>query len=69
VEKTLGVTAINFSCWVIGADEDFNEWACRVDDDAWSWANVQKRFKKIENYHVEIPKQHRNYISPRATGK
>jgi choline dehydrogenase-like flavoprotein len=28
-----GSTAINFSCWVIGADEDFNEWARKVGDD------------------------------------
>lgn len=31
-----GSTSINFSCWVVGPDEDYNEWARRVGDDAWS---------------------------------
>ncbi|KAH6718962.1 glucose-methanol-choline oxidoreductase-like protein [Leptodontidium sp. MPI-SDFR-AT-0119] len=61
-----GSTAINFSCWVIGADEDFDEWARKVGDDAWKWTNVKERFKKIERYHVEIPKEHQKYISPKA---
>ncbi|KAI9050741.1 hypothetical protein LZ554_004861 [Drepanopeziza brunnea f. sp. 'monogermtubi'] len=61
-----GSTAINFSCWLIGADEDFNEWARIVGDDAWTWKNVKERFKKIENYHVEIPSEHRKYINPKA---
>ena len=28
-----GSTAIKISCWVIGADEYFNEWARKVGDD------------------------------------
>ncbi len=50
-----GSTAINFSCWIIGADEDFDEdfdeWARKVDDDSWLWRNVKERFKKVESYH------------------
>jgi len=60
-----GSTAINFSCWVIGADEDFDEWARKVGDDSWNWKNVKQRFKKIENYHVEVPEEHRKYIDPK----
>ncbi|PMD48672.1 GMC oxidoreductase [Hyaloscypha variabilis F] len=60
-----GSTAINFSCWVIGADEDYNEWATKVGDDTWSWTNVKERLKKIENYHVDIPEEGRKYISPK----
>ncbi|KAE8443347.1 hypothetical protein EG329_001990 [Mollisiaceae sp. DMI_Dod_QoI] len=61
-----GSTAINFSCWVIGADEDFNEWARKVDDDTWNWKNVKQRFKKIESYHVEVPEEDRKYVNPKA---
>lgn len=31
-----GSTSINFSCWVVGADEDYNEWARKVGDEAWN---------------------------------
>jgi len=63
-----GSTAINFSCWVIGADEDFNEWARKVDDDAWSWTRVKERFKKIENYHIDVPNEHKAHIHPKESG-
>lgn len=64
-----GSSAINFACWVIGADEDFNEWAKKVGDDSWNWRNVKERFKKIESCHVEIPEEHRKFINPKAAGK
>lgn len=32
-----GGSAINFQCWVIGPREDFDKWALKVGDDAWSW--------------------------------
>jgi len=44
-----GSTAINFSCWVVGADEDFEEWARKVGDEDWGWERVKKRLKKIES--------------------
>ncbi|KAH6678315.1 hypothetical protein B0J14DRAFT_582430 [Halenospora varia] len=61
-----GSTAINFSCYIIGADEDFDEWARVVGDDAWKWENVKERFKKVESYHVEVPEKHRKYINPKV---
>ncbi|RDW71960.1 hypothetical protein BP5796_07994 [Coleophoma crateriformis] len=61
-----GSSAINFSCWLIGADEDFNEWAKRVGDDAWNWENVKQRFKKIESYHVEVPKDVQKWLGPKT---
>ncbi|KUJ20239.1 glucose-methanol-choline oxidoreductase-like protein [Mollisia scopiformis] len=61
-----GSTAINFSCWVIGPDEDYNEWARKVGDDAWNWTNVKQRLKKIESYHVEVPAEHRKFVNPKA---
>ncbi|PMD17612.1 GMC oxidoreductase [Hyaloscypha hepaticicola] len=51
--------------WVIGADQDYNEWARKVDDETWAWKSMKGRFKKIENYHVDIPQEGRRYISPK----
>lgn len=61
-----GSSAINFSCWVIGADEDFEEWARKTGDEDWSWEKVKERLKKIESYHVGIPDEHRGFINPKA---
>lgn len=63
-----GSTAINFSCWVVGADEDFNEWARLVGDEAWEWRNVKERLKKIESYHVDIEEDHKNFVNPPLNG-
>lgn len=60
-----GRTAINFSCWVIGAAEDYDAWAEKVGDDAWSWINVKERFKKIEHYHDEVADQYREFVDPK----
>ncbi|TVY48290.1 Alcohol dehydrogenase [acceptor] [Lachnellula occidentalis] len=60
-----GSTAINFSCWIVGADEDYDEWARKVGDEDWEWKNVKERMKKIETYHVEVPEEHRKFIDPK----
>lgn len=52
-----GSSAINFSCWLIGHREDFNEWAEQVQDPCWKWdgdGGVRNRFRKIENFHDEL---------------
>lgn len=64
-----GSSVINFACWVIGPDEDFDEWARKVGDDAWSWKNVKERFKKIENCHIEIQEELKVFINPKAEGE
>ncbi|RDL31002.1 uncharacterized protein BP5553_09791 [Venustampulla echinocandica] len=46
-----GSSAVNFSSWIIGYQEDFNEWAGLVDDPCWKWEGrngVKQRFRKIE---------------------
>ena len=63
-----GSTAINFSCWVIGPSDDYDEWAEKVGDQAWTWKEVKKRFGKIENYHVEVPKGH-TFMRPQVEGE
>lgn len=64
-----GSTAINFCCWVMGADEDYNEWARRVGDDAWKWENVKERMKKVTTYHIDVPEEHRQFIQPKQEGE
>jgi choline dehydrogenase-like flavoprotein len=63
-----GSTAINFSCWVVGPRDDYDEWAERVGDEAWSWREVQRRLGRVENYHVEVPEGHA-FVRPRAEGE
>lgn len=63
-----GSTAINFSCWIVGADEDFNEWSRRIDDKTWEWSQVKERIKKIESLHVQVPEEYRKYINPKPEG-
>jgi hypothetical protein len=30
---------------------------------------VKERLKKIENYHVDVPEEGKNYISPKEAGE
>lgn len=64
-----GSSAINFSCWLIGDKEDFNEWAELVDDPCWKWegdAGVKERFRKIENVHNDLTDEQARHISREA---
>lgn len=63
-----GSTAINFSCWVIGPSDDYDEWAEKVGDQAWSWREVKKRLGRIESYHVEVPEGHA-FVRPKVEGE
>jgi hypothetical protein len=59
-------SAINFSCWLLGHREDFNEWADIVGDDIWKWEGengVKQRFRKIENVHDELDNTQAKYVS------
>lgn len=64
-----GSTAINFCGWVIGPDEDYDEWARIAGDDAFGWRHVQQVLKKIENFHNDVPKGFEDYIKPKDEGK
>jgi choline dehydrogenase-like flavoprotein len=63
-----GSSAMNFCCWLIGSNEDFNEWANIVGDEAWNWENVKERFKKIEGLDTTVPDDYKKYISPQSKG-
>ncbi|KAI0125603.1 hypothetical protein BJ170DRAFT_439566 [Xylariales sp. AK1849] len=59
-----GSTAINFCGWVIGPDEDYNEWARLVGDDTFSWKHVKQVLRKVERFHNDVPKGFESYIKP-----
>ena len=46
-----GSSNVNGMVYMRGSPIDFNEWAKITNDSDWSYANVLKAFKKIENYH------------------
>lgn len=45
-----GSTTINFCVYTRGPSAEYDHWAKMVEDDGWSWKNVQERFKKV---HIE----------------
>ncbi|KAK4500396.1 hypothetical protein PRZ48_008585 [Zasmidium cellare] len=59
-----GSTAINFCGWVVGADEDYNEWARLVDDDSFAWPHVRNCLKRIERLHPEVPTDFEHHVNP-----
>ncbi|ETS87181.1 hypothetical protein PFICI_01009 [Pestalotiopsis fici W106-1] len=60
-----GSTAINFCGWVIGPDDDYDEWARIVADDAFGWRHVRRVLKRVENFHNDVPEDFRDYINPK----
>ena len=44
-----GSTAIHFCVYTRGPKGDYDRWAKLVNDDAWSWDNVQARFNKVKS--------------------
>ena len=50
-----GSSAINFSMWTLGSKDDYHKMARLVDDQDWSWMNVQQRYKRLETYHGDVP--------------
>ncbi|RDW88356.1 hypothetical protein BP6252_00388 [Coleophoma cylindrospora] len=61
-----GSSAINFCAWLIGGEEEFNEWARLVGDDAFDWKHTKERLKKIEHCHQEIPATYQKYVNPKV---
>ncbi|KAG9234117.1 glucose-methanol-choline oxidoreductase-like protein [Amylocarpus encephaloides] len=64
-----GSTAINFSCWILGPKDDYDEWAELTGDDAWRFdgeGGVKERLKRVENYHVEVKEEYRKFINPKS---
>lgn len=50
-----GSTAINFGVFTRGARDDYDEWARIVGDDDFSWKTMINRFKRLENFHGDLP--------------
>ncbi|KAL8881004.1 MAG: hypothetical protein Q9198_001702 [Flavoplaca austrocitrina] len=49
-----GSTAINFCVYTRGPSADYDHWSALVEDPAWAWENVEKRFDRVENFHHPI---------------
>jgi choline dehydrogenase-like flavoprotein len=63
-----GSSAINFSCWTVGSQDDFEKWAGLVKDEAWEWKNVKERLKRIESYHREVPDGCEKWVNVKESG-
>ncbi|ODM87284.1 Oxygen-dependent choline dehydrogenase [Orchesella cincta] len=46
-----GSSATNFMIYMRGNRKDFDRWANISGDSRWSYSNVKRYFKKMENYH------------------
>jgi len=55
--------------WLVGADEDFEEFARLVGDEAWNWENVKERIKRVETRHCEVPEGMKRFIAPKTGGE
>ncbi|PVH81399.1 GMC oxidoreductase [Cadophora sp. DSE1049] len=50
-----GSSAINFSNWIVGSREDFDDLAERIGDDAWRWhgeRGMKERLRRVEKLHL-----------------
>jgi hypothetical protein len=61
-----GSGAINLACWTVGPKDDWDEWARLVDDEAFNWFNVRRRFNEIEGYDLNISAPYTTYAQPVA---
>ncbi|KAH7034753.1 GMC oxidoreductase-domain-containing protein [Microdochium trichocladiopsis] len=62
-----GSTAINFCGWVVGPDEDYNEWDQLVDGRGrFAWSNVRRILKdKVERFHNDVPREYGKWFQPK----
>ena len=49
-----GCTAINESLWLRGARDDWDEVARLTGNCLWSWEHVERRYRDLENYHLDF---------------
>jgi choline dehydrogenase-like flavoprotein len=59
-----GSSNINFGFYTVGAKDDYDEWARVVENDAFKWENMQRRFKLIETFHGKVPNGEEKYAAP-----
>lgn len=57
-----GSTAINFCAFLVGSQEDYNEWARLANDHAFAWPHVKGLFGRIERYHQDIDPAFEDYV-------
>jgi choline dehydrogenase len=59
-----GSSSMNAMMFHYGAPSDYDEWARIIGDESWSYAKLQKQFRKMELYtpseeHPLVDKSHR----------
>lgn len=59
-----GSTLINFGFWTVPPSADYDRWARVVDDDAFSWKQMQQRLRKLERYHSKVEGAVERYCKP-----
>lgn len=59
-----GSTAINFCCFTVGPDADYDEWARIVGDDFFDSKHAVKRRKEIETYNPPRDPEQLRYADP-----
>ncbi|ODM98335.1 Glucose dehydrogenase [FAD, quinone] [Orchesella cincta] len=57
-----GCSSINYMVYMRGNPKDYDEWANKTCDPRWSYTNVEKYFKKMEDYHGSF-NNHENFHS------
>ncbi|KAB8253529.1 oxidoreductase [Aspergillus pseudonomiae] len=52
-----GGSAINFGVYTVGARDDYDLWAAKVDDETFAWDQMQARFKRLETFTgtIDVP--------------
>lgn len=62
-----GSSACNFGVYTVGAQDDYEKWASLVDDENFSWQQMQRRFKDLETFDgaINLP-AHQKYAQPKA---
>lgn len=61
-----GSSAVNFSVYAVGAEDDYEQWASLVDDKNFGWQQMQSRFKSLETFDgsINVP-ANKKYACPR----
>ncbi|KAK4994405.1 hypothetical protein LTR66_005557 [Elasticomyces elasticus] len=59
-----GSSNINFACYTVGPEDDYDEWARLVGDEAFNWESACRRRHTIEVYHLEGADDYQRYAKP-----
>lgn len=64
-----GSTGINFCAFIVGSQEDYNEWARIVGDEAFAWMHVKEILDRVARYHMDLDAENNQYVRLPAEGR